>query len=160
MSILTGAELGGGLPPPRIGTSATQTDHETETPGRAIPFSSEAAILQLTDNAARIAVQGGQELLDRRSEQNAAEKEEARRAAAEEARQRSLEEQGLKEPENAADQALVNAAAKGENSEVNETIPVGPSFDSEGTPAVAAQPSAAPQPAEVTDDRGRLDVVA
>ncbi len=109
MSTLTGAELGGGLPPPVLGAPRPRTDAETETPRGSISFSSDAAILQLTDDAARAAVQGNQELVDRRNEKNAAEKEEARQAAAEEARQRSLEEQGLTQPDRAADDDLINS---------------------------------------------------
>ncbi len=110
MSILTGAELGGGLPPPGSPTLVQRADRGKESSSTAIPFSNEAAILQLTNSATRAVVQRGQELIDRRNEKNAAEKDEARKAAAEEARNRSLEEQGLKEPESGEgeDQALVN----------------------------------------------------
>ena len=108
MSILTGAELGGGLPPPGSPTLIQRADRGEESSSTAIPFSNEAAILQLTNSATRAVVQRGQELIDRRNEKNAAEKDAARKAAAEEARNRSLEEQGLKEPEPDEDQAVVN----------------------------------------------------
>ncbi|MCH8963376.1 MAG: hypothetical protein IIB58_00325 [Planctomycetes bacterium] len=108
MSILTGAELGGGLPPPGTPTLIRRTDRGEESSSTAIPFSNEAAILQLTNTATRAVVQRGQELIDRRNEKNAAEKDEARKAAAEEARNRSLEEQGLKESESDEEQVVVN----------------------------------------------------
>ena len=99
MSILTGAELGGGLPPPGSPAVTQRADHGEGSSSTAVPFSNEAAILQLTSTATRAVVQQGQELIDRRNEKNASEKDEARKAAAEEARNRSLEEQGLKESE-------------------------------------------------------------
>ena len=108
MSILTGAELGGGLPPPGTPILIRRTDRGEESSTTAIPFSNEAAILQLTNTATRAVVQRGQELIDRRNEKNAAEKDEARKAAAEEARNRSLEEQGLKESESDEEQVVVN----------------------------------------------------
>ena len=108
MSILTGAELGGGLPPPGTPILSRRTDRGEESSSTAIPFSNEAAILQLTNTATRAVVQRGQELIDRRNEKNAAEKDEARKAAAEEARNRSLEEQGLKESESDEEQVVVN----------------------------------------------------
>ena len=108
MSILTGAELGGGLPPPGTPILIRRTDRGEESSSTAIPFSNEAAILQLTNTATRAVVQRGQELIDRRNEKNAAEKDEARKAAAEEARNRSLEEQGLKESESDEEQVVVN----------------------------------------------------
>lgn len=120
MSTLTGAELGGGLPPPVLSAPQLRTDGKTETPRGNVPFSSDAAILQLTDDAARAIVQGSQELVDRRTEKNAADKEEAREAAAKEARQRSLEEQGLQQPQRAADDDLVNAEPQvGQRSEAS-----------------------------------------
>ena len=167
MSILTGAELAGGLPPPRIGTFADQTDREAETSARGIPFSSEAAILKLTNTVARNVVQRGQELVDRRNEKNAAEQEQARKAAAEEARQRSLEKQGLKEPEPAADQALVNTAQPGETSEGDGPDATEPSSGSQGAVAFAAETSDGRQAAGddqqvagAAADAVRLDVLA
>ncbi len=108
MSILTGAELGGGLPPPGTPTLIQRPDRGKESSSEAVSFSSDAAILQLTNSATREVVQRGQELIDRRNEQNAAEKDEAREAAAAEVRNRSLEEQGLREPEADEDQAAAN----------------------------------------------------
>ncbi len=108
MSILTGAELGGGLPPPGTPTLIQRSDRGKESSTEAVSFSSEAAILQMTNLATREVVQRGQELIDRRNEKTAAEKDEARKAAAEEARNRSLEEQGLREPDSDEDQAVVN----------------------------------------------------
>ena len=110
MSILTGAELGGGLPPPGSPALVQRAGRGEESSTHAVSFSSEAAILQLTNSTTRAVVQRGQELIDRRNEKNSAEKDEAREAAAEEARNRSLEEQGLKEPEagEGEDQVVVN----------------------------------------------------
>lgn len=137
MSTLTGAELGGGLPPPVLRAPQLRTDSETATHGGNVPFSSDAAILQLTDDAARAIVQGSQELVDRRTEKNAADKDEAREAAAKEARQRSLEEQGLAQPDRSADEDLVNAEQQvGQGDEV---------------PADSAQPSATPDPSAAVD---------
>ncbi len=169
MSILTGAELGGGLPPPGSPTLIQQADRDKESSSTAIPFSNEAAILQLTSTATRAVVQRGQELVDRRNEKNAAENDEARKAAAEEARNRSLEEQGLREPEsdegedhvvvNTAQGEVVNtvqgeAAAEG-NAPEAAAVPL-------GTPAVVTgdAPAEGEQETKVVDESGRLDVVA
>ncbi len=183
MSILTGAELGGGLPPPGSPTLVERADRDKESSTEAVSFSSEAAILQLTNSATREVVQRGQELIDRRNEKNAAEKDEARKAAAEEARNRSLEEQGLREPDSVEDQAAVNTV-QGEalNSVQGEAVNTVPSeaadtvqgtVVAEGTPPeAAAAPLGAPtvvtgdappdgeQKTEPVDESGHLDVVA
>lgn len=166
MSTLTGAELGGGLPPAVLGAPRLRTDGETETPKGSIPFSSDAAILQLTDDAARAAVQGNQELVDRRSEKNAAEKEEAREAAAKEALQRSLEEQGLKQPERAADEDLVNSEQQVGRSDDAPVDSAQPSPDPSAAVDVLVQTEPGKSPVDQADqpDEGseaaRLDVVA
>ncbi len=164
MSILTGAELGGGLPPPGFGTLTNQTDRETETPARSISFSNEAAILQLTNKAARSAVQRGQELVDRRNEKNAAEKEEARKAAAEEARQRSLEQQGLKEPDSAATEGLLNTVQTGERSETDgaesASSPDNSPVDAPGAATVASDANAEQESASATSELVRLNLLA
>ncbi len=183
MSILTGAELGGGLPPPASPTLIQRTDRDKESSSTAIPFSNAAAILQLTNTATRAVVQRGQELVDRRNEKNAAENDEARKAAIEEARNRSLEEQGLKEPESDEDQAVVNTAqgeaantvqgeaantVQGEavNTVLGEEVAEGEAPEVAavpfGTPALAAgnAPADSEQETEVVDESGRLDVVA
>ena len=138
MSILTGAELGGGLPPPGLGSVIGPNNRDEKTPSGGIPFSNEAAILQLTDRAARSAVQGGKALVDRRNEKNAAEKEEARKAAADEALQRSLERQGLKEPEPSEVQGLVNSGRSEDGSEGDEVGNENPTSDSSSEPPGAA----------------------
>lgn len=172
MSTLTGAELGGGLPPAVLGAPRLRTDGETETPKGSVPFSNDAAILQLTDDAARAAVQGNQELVDRRTEKNAAEKEQAREAAAKEALQRSLEEQGLKQPDRAADEDLVNSEQRVSRSDDASADPARPTVDPSAAVDVLVQPDPGKSPAdqaEQTDpaakaDKGseaaRLDVVA
>ncbi len=159
MSILTGAELGGGLPPPASPTLIQQADRDKESSTHAVPFSSEAAILQLTNSATRAVVQRGQELIDRRNEKNAAEKDQAREVAAEEARNRSLEEQGLKEPETDQDQALVNTV---QGSEVLEDKAPEATAVPLGTPAVVTGdgPADGEQETEIVGESGRLDVVA
>ncbi|MCH7476066.1 MAG: hypothetical protein IIA27_15560 [Gemmatimonadetes bacterium] len=167
MSILTGAELGGGLPPPASPTLIQQADRDKESSIHAVPFSSEAAILQLTNSATRAVVQRGQELMDRRNEKNAAEKDQAREVAAEEARNRSLEEQGLKEPETDEDQAAVNTvqsevANTAQGKEVVESKAPEIAAVPLGTPAVVTgdAPADGEQETEVVDESGRLDVVA
>ena len=174
MSTLTGAELGGGLPPAVLRAPQLPTDGETETPQGSIPFSSDAAILQLTDDAARAAVQGSRELVDRRTEKNAADKEEAREAAAKEARQRSLEAQGLKQPDRAADEDLVNAEPQVGQSDDVPADSAQPSPDPSAAVDVLAQPqtgkSSADQPGpeqaesaakpDRASEAARLDVVA
>ena len=183
MSTLTGAELGGGLPPPGSPTLIQRAGRDQGSSSGTVSFSSEAAILQLTNSATRAVVQRGQELIDRRNEKNAAEKDEARKAAAEEARNRSLEEQGLKEPESEADQAVVNTpqgeavntvqgqAANTVQGEAVNTLQG--TVVAEGTaPEAAATPLGAPatvtgdpqpdgeQKTESVDESGHLDVVA
>ncbi len=175
MSILTGAELGGGLPPPGSATLIQRADRDKESSTEAVSFSSEAAILQLTNSATREVVQRGQELIDRRNEKNAAEKDEARKAAAEEARNRSLEELGLKEPESDEDQAVVNTAqGEAANTVQGEAVnTLQGTVVAEGTaPEAAATPLGAPatvtgdpqpngeQKTESVDESGHLDVVA
>ncbi len=183
MSILTGAELGGGLPPPGSPTLIKRADRGEESSSTAVSFSNEAAILQLTNSATRAVVQRGQELIDRRNEKNASEKDEARTAAAEEARNRSLEEQGLKEPESDEEQAAVNtvqgevantpqgeAANTVQGEEVNtvqgEVVAEGKAPEAAaaplGTPAAVTSDvsSDGEQETEVVDESGRLDVVA
>ena len=177
MSILTGAELGGGLPPPGSPAVTQRADHGEGSSSTAIPFSNEAAILQLTSTATRAAVQQGQELIDRRNEKNASEKDEARKAAAEEARNRSLEEQGLREPESdeGEDQVVVNTVqgevvntVQGEaaNTVQGETAAEGKAPQAAavplGTPAVVTgdAPADGEQKTDVIDESGRLDVVA
>ena len=177
MSILTGAELGGGLPPPGSPTLTQQADRDKESSSTAIPFSNEAAILQLTSTATRAVVQQGQELIDRRNEKNASEKDEARKAAAEEARNQSLEEQGLKEPESGEgeDQVVVNTAqgevvntVQGEaaNTVQGEAAAEGKAPEAAavplGTPTVVTgdAPAEGEQETKVVDESGRLDVVA
>ena len=169
MSTLTGAELGGGLPPAVLGAPRLRTDGETETPKGSVPFSSDAAILQLTDDAARAAVQGSQELVDRRTEKNAAEKEQAREAAAKEALQRSLEEQGLKQPDRTADEDLVNAEPQvGQSDDLPaDSAQASPDPSATVDVLVQAEPGkSSAEQAEQTDPAGkgsesvRLDVVA
>ena len=175
MSILTGAELGGGLPPPGTPTLVQRADRGKEPSTTAVSFSSEAAILQLTNSATREVVQRGQELIDRRNEKNAAEKDEARKAAAEEARNRSLEEQGLKESESDEEQVVVNTvqgqAASTVHGEAVNAVPGQETAKGEvpeaaaaplGTPTGATGGAAADgeQKTEVVDESGRLDVVA
>lgn len=164
MSILTGAELGGGLPPPSLGSSTSQNNRDTETPGGGIAFSNEAAILQLTDRAARSAVQGGKALVDRRNEKNAAEKEEARKAAADEALQRSLERQGLKEPEPSQVQDLVNSGRPEEGSQGGEVGTENPttdsSFEPPGAATIGLQGNDAAESNSAADQAARLDVLA
>ena len=164
MSILTGAELGGGLPPPGLGSVTSQNNRDTKTPESGIPFSSEAAILLLTATAARTAVQRGQELVDRRSEKNAAEKEEARKAAADEALQRSLERQGLKEPEPSEVQGLVNSGRSEEGSEGDEVGTENPatdsSFEPPGAATIGVQGNDAAESNAAADQAVRLNVLA
>ena len=169
MSILTGAELGGGLPPPGSAALTQRAEHDKESSGRSIPFSNEAAILQLTSTATRAVVQQGQELIDRRNEKNAAENDEARKAAAEEARNRSLEEQGLREPESdeGEDQVVVNTAqGEAANTVQGEAAAEGKAPEAAavplGTPTVVTgdAPAEGEQETEVVDESGRLDVVA
>ncbi len=185
MSILTGAELGGGLPPPGSPALTQRADRDKESSSTAIPFSNEAAILQLTSTATRAVVQQGQELIDRRNEKNASENDEARKAAAEEARNRSLEEQGLREPESdeGEDPVVVNTV-QGEavNTEQGEVVNAvqgeaantvqGEAVGEGKAPETAAAPLGTPkavtshapaegeQKTEVVDQSGRLDVVA
>ena len=177
MSILTGAELGGGLPPPGSPALTQRADHDKGSSSTAIPFSNEAAILQLTSTATRAVVQQGQELIDRRNEKNASEKDEARKAAAEEARNRSLEEQGLREPESdeGEDRVVVNTAqgevvntVQGEaaNTVQGEEAAEGKAPEAAavplGTPAIGSgdAPADGEQETDVVDESGRLDVVA
>ncbi len=183
MSILTGAELGGGLPPPGSPTLIQRAGRGEESSTTAIPFSNAAAILQLISSATRAVMQWGQELVDCRNKKNAAENDSARKAAAEEARNRSLEEQGLREPESDEDQAVVNTAQgeaantlqgeavntlQGEavstvqGKEVAEGKAPEAAAVPLGTPAVVTgdAPEDGEQETEVVDESGRLDVVA
>ncbi len=167
MSILTGAELGGGLPPPASPALIRRADRGEESSAHAVPFSNEAAVLALTNSATRAVVQRGQELIDRRNEKNAAEKDQAREVAAEEARNRSLEEQGLKEPETDENQVVANTvqsevANTAQGKEVVESKAPEIAAVPLGTPAVVTGdgPADGKQETEVIDESGRLDVVA
>lgn len=142
----------------------SQNNRDTKTPGGGIPFSSEAAILQLTDRAACSAVQGGQALVDRRNEKNAAEKEEARKAAANEALQRSLERQGLKEPEPSQVQDLVNSGRSEDGSEGDEVgsenSAADSSFKPPGVETIAVQGGETAKSNPAADQAVRLNAVA
>jgi hypothetical protein len=159
MSNLTGAELGGGLPPPGSTTLIQRTERGKEADTTAVPFSSEAAILQLTNTATTAVVQRGQELVDRRNEKNAAENDEARKAAAQEARNRSLEEQGLKEPEVDENETGVNTLRGGDAADGSTPDTVAEPLGTPST-ATADAPVGGEQEPELIDESGHLNVVA
>lgn len=101
-SISPGEALGGAAlfqNPLPSQTGETRRPTETnDTKDGPVPFSSDAAILLLTRNAADVELRRLQEQQDRREEQNAAEQDQARQTAAREARRQSLERQGLGSP--------------------------------------------------------------